>query len=31
VHLLAPVDLGQHLGQSYHQLTWYKAMDWLGR
>lgn len=31
VHLLSPDGLGKHLEQSYHQLTWYKAMEWLGR
>lgn len=31
VHVLSPDGLGDHLGQSYHQLTWYKAMEWLGR
>lgn len=31
VHVL-PVDgLGPRLSQSYHQLTWYKAMEYLGR
>lgn len=23
--------LGEHLSQSYHQLTWYKAMERIGR
>ncbi|MFJ4045489.1 NUDIX hydrolase [Microbacterium sp. NPDC089987] len=23
--------LGEHLTQSYHQLTWFKALDWIGR
>lgn len=31
VHLLSPDGLDEHLEQSYHQLTWYKAMEWLGR
>ncbi|WP_217184265.1 NUDIX hydrolase [Streptomyces sp. AC495_CC817] len=31
VHLLSPDGLGEHLSQSYHQLTWYKAMEHLGR
>lgn len=31
VHVLSLDGLGDHLGQSYHQLTWYKAMEWLGR
>jgi len=31
VHVLSLDGLGDHLTQSYHQLTWYKAMEWLGR
>lgn len=31
VHVLPLERLGDHLSQSYHQLTWYKAGDWLGR
>lgn len=31
VHVLSLDGLGERLSQSYHQLTWYKAMDWLGR
>ncbi|MGO4487478.1 NUDIX hydrolase [Microbacterium sp. 2RAF4] len=31
VHVLSLDGLGDHLTQSYHQLTWYKAMDRLGR
>ncbi|MBP5802687.1 NUDIX hydrolase [Microbacterium maritypicum] len=31
VHVLSLDGLGDRLVQSYHQLTWYKAMDWLGR
>ncbi|MFK3678859.1 NUDIX hydrolase [Microbacterium sp. NPDC090218] len=31
VHVLSPDGLGELLTQSYHQLTWYKAMEWLGR
>ncbi|MCZ4302675.1 NUDIX hydrolase [Microbacterium oxydans] len=31
VHVLSLEGLGDHLSQSYHQLTWYKAMDWLRR
>lgn len=31
VHVLSLDGLGEHLAQSYHQLTWYKAMEMLGR
>lgn len=31
VHVLSLDGLGAHLIQSYHQLTWYKAMEWLDR
>lgn len=31
VHLMPLDDLEERLQQSYHQLTWYKAMGWLGR
>lgn len=31
VHVLSLDGLGDLLPQSYHQLTWYKAMDQLGR
>lgn len=31
VHVLSLDGLGDLLTQSYHQLTWYKAMEWLGR
>ncbi|WP_433584282.1 NUDIX hydrolase [Microbacterium hydrocarbonoxydans] len=27
VHLVSPDGLADHLGQSFHQLTWYKAME----
>ncbi|MBO0979851.1 NUDIX hydrolase [Microbacterium sp. SD291] len=30
-HVLSLDGLGEHLAQSYHQLTWYKAMEWLDR
>lgn len=29
VHVLPFEDLGDRLTQSYHQLTWFKARDWL--
>lgn len=29
VHVLSLDGLGDRLTQSYHQLTWYKAMEWL--
>lgn len=31
VHIVSVDGLGDHLAQSYHQLTWYKAMELLGR
>lgn len=31
VHVLSLDGVGAHLEQSYHQLTWYKAMDYLDR
>lgn len=31
VHILSLDGLGERLAQSYHQLTWYKAMEWLDR
>ena len=31
VRVLSLDGLGDRLAQSYHQLTWYKAMEWLGR
>ncbi|GAT73435.1 NUDIX hydrolase [Microbacterium hydrocarbonoxydans] len=31
VHVLSLYGLGELLAQSYHQLTWYKAMEWLDR
>lgn len=31
VHVLSLDGLGDRLSQSYHQLTWYKAMEQLGR
>ncbi|WP_182253417.1 NUDIX hydrolase [Microbacterium esteraromaticum] len=29
VRVLSLSGLGEHLAQSYHQLTWYKAMEWM--
>ena len=31
VHIVSVDGLGEHLAQSYHQLTWYKAMELMGR
>ena len=31
VHVVSLDGLGDHLAQSYHQLTWYKAMELLDR
>ncbi|WP_285363327.1 NUDIX hydrolase [Microbacterium sp. LMC-P-041] len=31
VHVVSLDGLGDHLAQSYHQLTWYKAMEMLDR
>lgn len=31
VHVVSLDGLGEHLAQSYHQLTWYKAMELLDR
>lgn len=31
VHTRELDGLGVQLAQSYHQLTWYKAMEWIGR
>lgn len=31
VHVVSLDGLGDHLAQSYHQLTWYKAMEFLDR
>ena len=29
VHVVSVDGLGDHLAQSYHQLTWYKALEHL--
>jgi hypothetical protein len=31
VHIVSLDGLGDHLAQSFHQLTWYKAMARLDR